>query len=261
MPSLIVLASVLVFLLFGRLAFEQKSAEDFLIEIDRTHGERKWQAALGLASVLASEPDRVDRESLSSRIVAMLRKGERYDEKVQSYLVLALGHLRQPQAVEPLLELLTRPGPVTLRIHTIWALAQIGDRRASQAVQGAFQDQNDAMRKIAAYAAGELADREAREGLRKLLEDPKQDVAWNAALALAKLGDSSGVPWLDKLLDRAYLDSIPTLSPKDKESILVNALRAAALLKAESLRPRLEILKASDASLKVRQSAIEALQG
>jgi hypothetical protein len=68
------------------------------------------------------------------------------------------------------------------------------------------------------------------------------------------------------MLDREFVERTGTREGRqhvDQDPIadvLISGLRAAAALKAESLRPSVQALSEQDRSLKVRQAALEALK-
>jgi HEAT repeat protein len=64
---------------------------------------------------------------------------------------------------------------------------------------------------------------------------------------------------IEEMMNREFLNRLPEMSDEQRESVMMNAIHAAALLKERSLAPTLRALKASDPSLKVRQAAMEAL--
>jgi epoxyqueuosine reductase len=58
-------------------------------------------------------------------------------------IAVALGNLRHPDAIEPLIEVLeTEPEPL-VRAHVAWALGEIGSTVARQALQNAKDNEND----------------------------------------------------------------------------------------------------------------------
>lgn len=259
-PLLIVAVSVALFYLFGRMTFQTKKADDFLYEIKTAGESKKWQAAYGLAGMLITEkniPEDTKRE-YTKEIISIFENKARYNVKVRGYLALALGYLKQKESVPVLIEALN-DSEEDIVLYSVWALAVIGDPRAVNTIVPLVEDRRPAIRKISAFALGTFGDKSATQPLKKLLNDPVPDVSWNAALSLAQLEDSSGAPVLEKLLDRNYLNSFSKLSEREKEGVLINAIKSLGRLHLETSRVKLEELSSKDPSLKVRQAAMEAL--
>lgn len=258
-PLLIVIVSVGLFYLFGRMTIQTKKADDFLYEI-KTGGEsKKWQAAYGLAGMLITEkniPENTKKE-YTREIISIFQNKDRYNVRVRGYLALALGYLKQKESVPVLIEALNG-SEEDIVLYSVWALAVIGDPSAVKTILPLLEDRRPAIRKISAFALGTFGDQSVAGPLKKLLNDPVPDISWNAALSLAELGDSSGAPVLLKLLDRNYLNSFPRLSEREKEGVLVNVIKSVGRLKLEETRGKLEELASKDPSLKVRQAAMEA---
>jgi HEAT repeat protein len=114
-----------------------------------------------------------------SNLGALLRDLKQPDRFVRRHAALALGQMKAPQAVEPLIEL--------LRDHqTVWHVAQ-----------------------DAAWALGEIGDRQAVEPLIAVLDKPY--VAGRAIEALAKLQDPRMVEPLLGLFKERRVSSIATI--------------------------------------------------
>src|SRR6267142_2297660 len=164
--------AVVVYIVFGLIASEGKSPSDYLDEI-RLRRADAWEPAFRLSRLLAgNDPVSLDPRFVPDLITVFQSAGDD-DPRLRRYLALSLGEVRDPRAVEPLVQSLRDPDVQT-----------------------------------AAYALGTLDDPGSIAPLRGLLHDPVEDVAWNAALSLARRGDRAGLPLLLRMLDRAYLDSV-----------------------------------------------------
>ena len=221
---------------------------------------RRWQAAFELSRSLPNlEPP--EREALAAetlRIFQSLSPTRPDDVPVRRYLVLVLGKLSDPAAVEPLLAATKDPDGDT-RLYAVWALGKLGDARARPAVTEASLSEDAGMRKMAAYVLGQLHDRAAAPRLEVLLGDPVADVRWNAAIALASLGDAAGREVLRSMIDRDTLGRQATLTADQAEMAMVGAAKALALLRDEGSRALLEKAAKNDPNLRVRAAARDAL--
>ena len=119
---------------------------------------------------------------------------------------------------------------------------------------------------MAVYALGALPGETQLPTLRTALQDSTADVRWNAAMALSRHGNQEAVPVIGQMLDRPFVEQSVNRDVRQDEDrdpvadVMISGLRAAAALRAERLRARIETLSRQDRSLKVRQAALEALK-
>jgi len=258
--------AVVVYIVFGLIASEGKSPSDYLNEI-RLRRADAWEPAFRLSRLLAgNDPVNLDPRFVPDLITVFQSAGDD-DPRLRRYLALSLGEVRDPRAVEPLVQSLQDPD-VQTAIYAAWALGTIGDARASPALVPLLEHEDPGLRKIGAYALATLDDPGSIAPLRGLLHDPVEDVAWNAALSLARRGDRAGLPLLLRMLDRAYLDSVRredesgrprALTEEQKEDAIRNALRSLVLLRDTDHLDLVRAIRESDPSLQVRQAAFESL--
>lgn len=255
-PLLVVIASVLVFIGFGWIAYEANSVSDYLNDLRSGWRPRRAQAAYELSKILLADPDALAGEpGVKAELRRLFQESE--DEETRRYLALVLGRTRDPQVV-PLLEDALDDPDSQMRIYALWGLGASGAPSARGPLEEALTDEDAGIRKIAAYSLGELGLPETAPALVARLEDPVTDVRWNAALALARLGDPAGVPVLERMLDRDLLAQVPDITPQQQEEAMISAIEALATVEGEAALPRLRRLAEEDPSLKVRQAAIEA---
>lgn len=258
-PSLIVLLCVGVFLMFGLLSNEQKSARDFLQEVRTRSGGDRWQAAFELSRVLSRQKGTADPQLVADVIAVMKTEGGT-DPKVRKYLLIALEYLGSREAGPAIIESLEDPD-ADVRLHAARALASL------QSVPGAagplaklLADEDAAIRKVAIYALGQTRDPAAIPALLPGLSDPSVEIRWNSALALAVLGDRTGLPILTQMIDRAHLDSITGITEDQKTSAVINGVQGIYLLRDTASIPRLKELSEKDPSLQVREVALKTLE-
>src|SRR5262245_25982239 len=250
-----------MYLLFGALTRESRSADAYLDEVRAGSGNRRWQAAFELSRILEAGEAKTDEET-AKKAVDLFRaaKSTPEDPRVRRYLALALGRLRDPLAVRDLADALGDPDGET-RIYSAIALGAIGDRSATPSLVGALADDDAGVRKAAAYSLGALADPSAAQALRERLHDPAVDVTWNAAVALARIGDPSGAEVLRSMADRAFVErASQSEDPALRAEVIVAGIGALALLRDRESEPVLRQLAAEDPDLKVRDAAHRALQ-
>jgi len=265
-PLGIVAVCVAVFVIFGLIAGESRSARDYLAEIRSGSANRRWQAAFELSKVLQSGKDpALGDPRLAAEALTLFQESVKDDPKVRRYLALALGRLGDKKAVPALREAAKEPtahaetaDPET-RIYAIWSLGALGDESALPDLMALAADEDAGLRKAATHALGAFDVPAAREALRAALSDAAEDVRWNAALALGQRGDAAAVPVLLQMLDRAHLDTVSGLTPEQREDAMLQAVAGAASVRQPETRAALERLRDSDPNLKVREAARRAL--
>jgi HEAT repeat protein len=266
-PLAVVAVVIAIYAGFRVLMVDERSAEDYLVELQTTRGSRRWPAAYELSRRMA-DPDVQKRSpGLGSALVKAFQESQGDDARVQRYLALAIGRLAPPPvgASDALRAALTSADAET-RIAIVWALGATGDPAAVPDIQKLYASDDAGVRKVVVFALGVLPGGTQRDTLRTALNDPAPDVQWNAAVALAEDGISDGVPVLRRMLDRAYVQKTVTRTvPRDANidpigDVMISGVRAAARLKAPELHEPIVSLSRQDDSLKVRQAALEALR-
>jgi len=262
-PLLIVVIGIAIFVLFGLIGSENKSAKDYLRELRTTQGmfqgNRRWQAACELSVILAKNQDPRLGPAIAPELIQLFNNSPKDDPRVRRYLVLALGRLGDPSAV-PVLVRAIRDEDAETRVYAIYALGELGAQASVPDLIALYNTDDAGLRKIIVYVFGVLQDARALPTLKLALEDRQVDVQWNAALALARLHDASGLPMLRHVLDRQYLNTVKEMRDDQKEEVMVNAIKALSLLRDRASQPLLKTLSGRDPSLKVRDAAFEALR-
>lgn len=276
-PVLVVAACVGVFLIFGLISYEPKSLSDYLVDMRSGGASRRWHAAFELSKKLAfqrglSHPENPEEGSADAEqkalaadsgfvpsLLELYDTSKHDDPRLRQYLTLCLGYVEGPGVPETLNNSLSDPDPV-VRFYAVWALAVRHDTGAVPRLLEMLKQEDPALRKVIVYSLGALGDTRAVPALQELLNDAQPDIRWNAALALARFGDASGVPVLATMLDRDYLKNVDGMSYAQQEQVMINAVRACALLKDPVLNKKLEEISGRDKSLKVRQAALQALK-
>jgi len=284
-PLTVVAVTVAVYFGFRSLLGGARTPEDYLVEI-RTGGlARQWPAAYELSQLMDDQKVRSDK-GLALALIKTFDEEKAGDPRVRKYLALAIGRLEPPlppAAIDVLLKSLDLPEtPWTpdvwsringwtaemneAHISTIWALGASGDPEVAPRLQPLYASPDPGIRKIVVYALGALPGDAQLLTLRTALEDSAADVRWNAAVALARKGNGEGAAVLQQMLDRRYVEQtvkrdVRQDSDEDPVAdVLISGIRAAATLKADSLKPAVTALSRADRSMRVRQAALEALK-
>jgi len=259
-PLVIIASAAGVFLLFGLLTEESRTASEYLAEVRTGSKTRRYQAAYELSKYLVYKKEEALAEpGFATELARVFSELEGQEPEVRRYLALALGHMADPRTVDALLGGVGDPDSET-RIYSIWALGAVGDRQAVPGLVDILSDADPGVRKMAAHSLGNLGDPSAGPALQAALDDPAVDVAWNAALALGQLGDPAGRQILLRMVDRDYLDGVEGLTPTQKKEVLVNAIKVLAGLEGEGTEELIDRLAQNDPDLEVRSAAMTALK-
>lgn len=261
LPLLLVVGAVAVFLLFGLIAHEDKSAEEYLAEVTGGGINEPWQGAFGLANKLAQDDSLRDDPAFARRIGAAFEHPNAADPQVRKFLLLALGQVAHGSSVPLLGEHFDDPDP-EVRINAIWALGNIGPPAAGEAAEALalrLQDEDVSVRGYAAYTLGTLENDAVVEPLQIALNDSAAQVRWNSAVALARLGDDAGLAELRRMIDRDYLTSSTDLNDQQQQDAMVAAIQALGMLQAHDTAPALADLIDNDPDVRVREAARAAL--
>jgi len=257
-PLIVIGVCVGLFVMFGLLTGENRSAADYLNEIRSGSKTRRYQAAYELSKILAYEKDLAREPGFVEDLGRLFQESSGEDPEIRRYLALALGQVPDPRSFEPLAGALADPDAQT-RIYSVWALGAIGDRRGVPPLVGLLADADPGVRKMACFSLGALRDPASSTALQALLADPVADVQWNAALALSQIGDPAALPVLRRMLEREYLDRIEGMQSDQKEEAMVNAIRGIVLLHDTEAAGPLTHLSANDPAMAVRAAAHDAL--
>ena len=267
-PLSVVAVTAAIYVGFRSLLADDRTAQDYLIEI-RTGGDnRRWPAAYELSRLMADPKVRAADRTLVPGLIQAFDESRGSDPRVRRYLALALGRIDAPapaRATELLTEALDDPDSET-RISAIWALGSLGEASTVPRIEQLYASDDAGIRKMVVYSLGAMRAGAGSKVLETALNDPAPDVQWNAAVALARHGRREGVPVLRRMLDRQYLEqSVKRQVEADADldpagEVMISGLQAAAALRESSLRETVAALSRDDRNLKVRQAALEALK-
>jgi hypothetical protein len=272
-PGAIVVVIVLVSLLFNWLAHMENDPQAYLDQIERGKANI-WQAAHDLAILLSRDaalrrdPDLAGRlaKLLEAQLASTLPPGETEQEQHAHLLVFlaqALGEMQSPVGLPALLRAAqTERGPADIKVRaaSLEALATLVNRygqspeldrqKIARVLIEAAGDDSHVIRERAAYGLGVLGGSEATRALERLVVDGYPDVRFNAATALARSGNPAALPVLEEMLDPSETAGVKAEEQLGARAakqalMLINALRAAALLAEHDPQPDLGNLRAS----------------
>jgi HEAT repeat protein len=153
-----------------------------------------------------------------------------------------------PTAMDALIAALRGDSDPKVRATALWALGEIGDHAATEAVTAALADPSPGMRMRAVWALGQISPRQAPSALVALLRDSDPKVREVTAWALFEIEDPAVVPALDAAL-RAETD-------KNLQVAYIRALAATGEKSVDAVR---RLLDSKDPQ--IRSIAVRALAG
>ncbi|MBI4550309.1 MAG: HEAT repeat domain-containing protein [Candidatus Omnitrophica bacterium] len=257
-PLLIAVGMAILLCTVVFLTHEAETPESLIAAIKTGAPSKRWQKAFELSNELNRDPGALRGKSVMREIIHILEDPSHYDPKTRGFMAVALAHFDEPEAEEALRKRLSAQDDEQVVLYALWALGSLDAVQALGDIAPYLKSENAGLRKMAAYVAGALEGVELAPVLRVLLDDPVRDVQWNAAIALARLRDPSGRDVILKMLDAP--DASEGLSEAEAEKNRINAIRALGLIRDPRADEVLNHLSKTDKSLKVRQSALEALQ-
>lgn len=259
-PLLIAVGMAVLLCTVVLLTKEVETPESLITAIKTGSPSKRWQKAFELSNELNQGRGLIRESGVMQEVIHILNDRLEYDAQTRSYMAMALSKFDAPEVIPALEMALTSETEKDVRLYLIWSLGIKNARSAVPLVLPYLKDDDESLRKMAAYVLGMIANPQDAESLLESLKDKSNDVRWNAALALARLGNHSGYDVLLKMADRKSLESERRISEANIEQIMVNAVKGLELLKEPGAQSTLKELAETDKSLKVREAAIQALK-
>ena len=266
-PLAVVAVVVAVYGGFRMMVTEERTPEEYLLDVRAGGRDRRWPAAYELSRLMGDPATEERHPGLGRALVDAFVDSRGDDPRIRRYLALAIGRLRTPPpgTIEALTEALDDADSETV-ISVVWALASLGDEAVVPRVVSMYRSSDAGVRKMAVYALGVLPDDGAHTTLRAALDDPAPDVRWNAAVALARHGDPRSGAVLGRMLDREHVTRLVTASETRVDpagEVMISGLQAVAGLGSagagEDLRSSIAALAEFDPNVRVQSVALATL--
>lgn len=266
-PLAVVAVVVAVYGGFRMMVTDERTPEEYLLDVRTGGRDRRWPAAYELSRLLGDPAVEQRHPGLGQALVDAFVDLQGDDPRIRRYLALAIGRLRTPPpgTIAALTAALDDADSETV-ISVVWALGALGDEAVVPRVVSMYRSSDAGVRKMAVYALGVLPDDGAHTTLRAALDDPVPDVRWNAAVALARHGDARSAGVLARMLDREHVTGLVTASETRLDpagEVMISGLQAAAGLGSAGvgadLRAAIEAIADADPNVKVQNAALEAL--
>jgi HEAT repeat protein len=259
-PLIIIAICIGIFLLFGYLTYEQKTAQEYLNDV-RTGSELccRWQSAYELSNMISTQKDKLRNTDFVNDLIKVYQGSRNGDARIRRYLALTMGHLGDARAVPALVEGLN-DADTDNQMNNLLALGTIGDKSATAPVVERLHSSDPAIRKMAAFVLSAIKDPAASRDLEVALNDSSDEVRWYAAIALAQINNAAGADILMKLMDRSYLDGLQNFTVELKSQLMINAVKCLGILKFQPAKDRILALSQTDPDLAVRDASLDALK-
>ena len=259
-PIAIILVGLGIYFLLGLLTSEERTAKDYLDTIRIGGINSRWQAAYELPKVLAEEQKNgVVSPGFVGELIRVFDASRSDDVRVRRYLALAMGMVKDERCVPILIQALEDPDDET-QIFAMMSLSSQGDDRAIDPLIKLASHNDGGLRKAAVWSLGKFRNQIVHTALVTALADRSPDVRWNAALQLAAAGKPDGVEVLAEMVNRSFLEQLKEMDETQRAEVMIQGIRAIGALDARDLLSKLQELRTSDISLKVRQASIEVLR-
>lgn len=290
-PALIVLAVVVVWAFFGKIAASEEDWRELVEDIRNTNEHRRWRGADGLARLLqndqqlgeggqhlAANPD-IARALVGLFDEGLKRHSQREDDlKQEAFLARTLGLLDAPATVLPALGRGMAPDEDReVRKNSIASIAVIAGRASEshhpiddanvvKELITASGDSDALIRDVSTFALGLIPTEASKERLKVLVSDADRNTRVNAAVALARQKSTAGLPVFKDVLQAASKDS--SGAPIELENLLAvkNSLHAVKILAGEWTAPQrtelvslIEPIAKNNVEPRLRTDAIDAL--
>src|SRR5205809_5827452 len=92
-PLIIIAICIGIFLLFGYLTYEQKTASEYLNDVKTGSNICcRWQAAYELSNIISSQREKLREADFVNDLIKVYESSRNEDPRVRRYLALTMGH-------------------------------------------------------------------------------------------------------------------------------------------------------------------------
>lgn len=286
-PAMIVIVLVLVFVLFGQIAGDEKSMAQNLDRVQNAGANERDQALFHLVQQVEENWDdlqqgREPRWKMEGEVRTELERvwdqTEPTDIHFRYVLAASLAQMGDPTGIEKLITCLSIDPSFdvegTVRFNVLIGLGVAGSelepaRRENvvEAVVPFLQAEDLGLQLAAAGALQNLPGEKSRLALRELLRAEELELRGQAAVSLSHLGDDAAAEVLWELVDRNSYDRAREADPeKFRREAHIVAVRQSAIIALVRLGrgadlERLQEIANNDSDLDVREAAMRGLAG
>ena len=258
-PLMITIFGVLFFFLFKMLTYESQNPHDLLSNIKSGSLTKRWQSAYELSNLM-SDPNKVPTDDLfNNQMQMMYEKSIHDDQRVRTYLALAMGQTQN----KDFCSLLNEGVKDSFLDNKIAAIKSIGMLKCSDYISTInnliISKEDNQIRLAAVISAGQVLDSSSIDYLKSALDDEEPNIRWDSALSLAKFNDKSGYFILRNLLTRDYYNNFPEVDVNEVDNAILTVLGVVSRIEDKDFDIELNILSKTEKNIKIREFAMKIL--
>jgi len=258
-PLMITIFGVLFFFLFEILTYEDQDPQHLLNNIKSGSLTKRWQSAYELSNLM-KDPEKVPVSDLFiNQMISMYEKSIYDDDRVRTYLALAMGQTSNPRFGNSLIKGL-EDEKLENRIAAIKSLGMIKFNLSIDKLNNISISDRDVQERLAAVISmGEIRDKSSEDYLVSLLDDEEPNIRWDSAVALIKMNNVSGVNILEKLLDRSYYLNYSNINELEINNSMLTILALVSQYPNIEFEDELEFLAMNEKNVKIKEFSMKIL--
>ncbi|MAZ60730.1 MAG: hypothetical protein CMG50_00955 [Candidatus Marinimicrobia bacterium] len=247
------------FFLFEILTYEDQDPQNLLNNIKSGSLTKRWQSAYELSNLM-KDPEKVPvSDSFINQMISMYEKSIYDDDRVRTYLALAMGQTNNPKFGNSLIKGL-EDEKLENRIAAIKSLGMIKFNSSISKLNNISVSDSDIQERLAAVISmGEIRDKSSEDYLILLLDDEEPNIRWDAAVALIKMDNISGVNILKKLLDRSYYLNYSNINEMEINNSMLTILALVSQYPNIEFKEKLELLAKDEKNVKIKEFSMKIL--
>lgn len=258
-PLMITIFGVLFFFLFEILTYEDQDPQNLLNNIKSGSLTKRWQSAYELSNLM-KDPEKVPVSDLFiNQMISMYEKSIYDDDRVRTYLALAMGQTSNSRFGNSLIKGL-EDEKLENRIAAIKSLGMIKFNLSIGKLNNISISDRDVQERLAAVISmGEIRDKSSEDYLVSLLDDEEPNIRWDSAVALIKMNNVSGVNILEKLLDRSYYLNYSNINELEINNSMLTILALVSQYPNIEFEDELEFLAMNEKNVKIKEFSMKIL--
>ena len=264
-PFMMAIFGALFFFMFQFLTYEKSTPLDLLDNIQSGSATKRLKSAFELSNMLEASKIQ-NKDFFNSKLISLYEKSKHDDDRVRTYLALAMGKTKDSEFGPYLINALKKDENLTNRIAAIKSLGMLQYSQSCKILSEIISNSEFDSEKLAAIISlGVIGDPDYSDVLIAMLDYEEPNIRWDAAISLAKMGDRSGVPVIVNLLDRKYYDLFPSskngegVDSDEADNSIYTAIAVSQILIDLRFKDRLIYLSKNDKNIKIREFALKTI--
>lgn len=258
-PLMITIFGILFFFLFEILTYEKQDPQHLLNNIKSGSLTKRWQSAYELSNLM-KDPEKVPLSDMFvNQMISMYEKSVYDDDRIRTYLALAMGQTNNIKFGSTLLNGL-EDQVLESRIAAIKSLGMIKFSPSVDKLNNISVSDADIQERLAAVISlGEIGNKSSEKFLVSLLDDEEPNIRWDSAVALIKMNNLSGVEVLEKLLDRNYYTNYSNIDANEINNTMLTILALVSKYPEKAFEDEVRILAKDDENVKIKEFSMKII--